>query len=1054
MAIPPSPGPSLGERLAPYGCSSFIRLDEKLTSVEQLDYLDLLPKQTNHAPLLTAVAEHQGAALLYLVDSGGDVKSDAESLAALRRQLANRSDPAWLGVLRPGSLEIFPIGFHEASGSKPVKVIEERNPAAPLFFQNLVHGTFEENRRLSGSDYVFSKIFDLLTRMTTEFVPVNGEAKLDALEVLSMAGRALFFRFLIDRRIVLETERSQICPDASELKDAFSSADKAAQTSAWLDATFNGDFLPLVDESIPANNREAREAEYLRYFRRTERLAGKRVFEHLHAILRGWRATGDAVQAELDWGDLDFAHIPVGVLSQVYESFSHRADPRTARDTSVHYTPRMIAGLMVEQAFDAAKNRASTRVLDSSCGAGIFLVLAFRRLVREHWVAHNERPKTAVIQSILYNQLRGFDISESALRLAALALYITTIELNGSPRPPQALRFPRNLRGEVLYRFGADESEATTFPLGSLGPEVPQHFDNAFDIVIGNPPWTRLRDSKDDLDNDDDDKSKSPTDELNRVFSAIGQRVLASRGLKDIAAGYQNPDKNPDLPFLWRAMEWAKKGAVIALAMPARLFGRTSGRGFEAWRAVLNSVEVTGLINGADLRWSAVWQDVKIPFCLVFARNTRPGADHRFYYAAPINEPELNGSGRFRIDYEAAQPLSVERVEKQPWILKTLAFGTWLDVEIMEALSSARIQTLKGFWAAWDRRGVKTGKGYDHSPQLKQKFVDFLADLPVFAPHSQTLLGVAQPETYGEKFGKNSNGQSSAYWPKTRDLFQPPLVVLPQSPGGKNSRPRAYILDHPVAFSQSYYGYSCTGHPEAATVAGLIYLLAHSTLFDYFCLMTSRRSGFDRQTFNKEEFDALPFPDIASLSEREKAHIRSLTQRLQVDTVEPRADLDRFIFKLYGLSPAAVQVAEDTLFSAASYRKAGKAALERTTIQTRKPFLEALQSELEPYFDVCAEHAAVSEAPFQPIDWREPWFFFSVSRQGHSVPVNPALMRKATEAANQRGCSRIMIHAPGKRGLLVGLLNQRRWWTITRARLCAQHIIRERLGSCGLPEHP
>lgn len=500
-------------------------------------------------------------------------------------------------------------------------------------------------------------------------------------------------------------------------------------------------------------------------------------------------------------------------------------------------------------------------------------------------------------------------------------------------------------------------------------------------------------------------------------------------------------------------MEWAKEGAVIALVMPARLFGRISGRGFEAWRAVLRSVEVTGLINGADLRWSAVWKDVKIPFCLFFARNRAPGPDHRFYYAAPINEPEMNGCGRFRIDYDAAQPLSTARVEKQPWILKALAFGTWLDVELMEALSTAGGQTLESFWAAWDRRGVKTGKGYDRSPQLTQKFVDFLGDLPVFAPHSQTLLGEAQPKTYGEMFGRNSEGRSSAYWPKTKDLFQPPLVVIPQSPGDQNSRPRAYILDHPVAFSQSYYGYSCAGHPQADTLAGLIYLLAHSTLFDYFCLMTSIRSGFDRQTFNKKEFDALPFPDVADLSERDKATIRSLTQRLQIDSVGPRADLNKFIFPLYGLNPDAVQVAEDTLFSAAAYRKAGRAALERTTVETRKPFLDALRSELEPYFDVCAEHAAVSEAAFQPADWRESWFFISVAREGHSVPVNPALMREAMDAANQRGCSRIMVHAPGKRGLLVGLLNQRRWWTITRARLCAQHIIRERLGSCGLPEH-
>jgi hypothetical protein len=1052
-APPDSPLP-LVQRMAAYGCSSIVRLDEKLTSADQLDYLDLLPKRSNHIPLLSGVAEHQGTALLYLVDATtSDVRSDEVSLAAARRLLANRSDPAWLGVLRPGSLEIYPISFRQTEDSRPVKVIDEGSETAPLFFQSLVHGTFEENNRLHGADYVFNKIFDLLTRMTDEFVPTEGKRKLEALEVLSMAGRALFFRFLIDRDIVRESELQEICPAADNLKDAFSSADKAAQTSAWLDATFNGDFLPLIDESIAAEEREAREVEYLRFFRRTDRLVGKAVFKHLHAILHGWRATGETVQTELDWDDLDFAHIPVGVLSQVYESFSHRADPRTARDTSVHYTPRLIAGLMVDQAFAAIKQKTSAKVLDSSCGAGIFLVLAFRRLVREHWMGE-QRPKTAVIQSILYNQLRGFDTSESALRLAALALYITAIELNGSPRPPQALKFPRNLRNTVLYRFGIGEDDTMpTFPLGSLGSEVPLDLDNTFDIVIGNPPWTRLRDNKEKHDDRvEQEGAKSPTDELNDAFTAIGHRVLLKRGLPDIAERYRNPDKNPDLPFLWRAMEWAKHGGVIALAMPARLFGRTSGRGFEAWRAVLQSIEVTGLINGADLRWSAVW-DVKIPFCIFFARNNRPGPDHRFYYTAPVNEPELNGHSRFRIDYDASQALSVERAKQQPWIFKTLAFGTWFDVHLMEALSARNNQTLASRWAAWDKAGVKTGKGYDRSPGLTQKYVDFLADLPVFKPPVEGLLVPIKAKTYGELFSTNSEGHSGAHMPRQKELYQPPLVIVPQSPGRNPRGRRAYISDRPVAFSQSYYGYSCAGHPAAEALAGLIYLLPHSALFDYFCLMTSRRSGFDRQTFNKEEFDALPFPDISLLSATDKTSIRDLVRRLESDVTEPRIDLNKLIFRLYGLDPTDVQVAADTLFSAAPYRKAGKAALERTTGETREPFLNSLRQELEPYFEVCGEHVAVTPARFQPDQWREPWFFVSVGREGTPVPTNSALMRQAMEAANQRGCSRIIINAPGRRGLVIGLLNQRRWWTVTRARLCAQYIIRERLGSCGLPEH-
>ncbi len=1047
---------SLAQRLAVFGCTEVVRLDEKLSAPEQLDYLDLLPKRSTEIPRLTAVAEHQGTALLFLVDASSNVKCDAESLTDLCRQLANRSDPAWLGVVKPGSLEIFPIGFHETADQQPITTIEEGTTTAPLFFQNLVHGTFVENHRLRGTDYVYRRIFELLTQTTDAFVPKDGKGRLDALEVLSMTGRALFFRFLIDRRIVLAKELSGIdgiCPAATDLKEAFSNAENAAATSAWLDATFNRDFLPLIDESNLAENRTAREAAYLQYFQRTEHLVGKRIFSHLRAILMGWKAVGNnSFQTEIDWGDLDFAHVPIGVLSQVYESFSHRADPRTARETSVHYTPRTIASLMVNEAFAAVDDKAGAKVLDSSCGAGIFLVLAFRRLVRERWLQDDEQPKTSIIQDILYKQVRGFDISESALRLAALGLYITAIELNASPRPPQSLKFPRNLRGEVLHRFGSKETDshkAVVFPLGSLSPEVSHDFDKTFDIVIGNPPWTRLREPKRDGDEaTDESHGKSATDQLNKEFTAIGRRVLEARGLHDLAKKYQNPDKNPDLPFLWRATEWAKDGGVIALALHARLFGRTSGKGFDAWLAILKSVEITGLINGADLRKTAVWDGMDMPFCVFFARNKTPELDHHFQYAAPNFEPDLNGGGRFRIDYEAARPIRAAELEKQPWLLKTLSLGTGLDAEITQHLIAAFPMSLKQQWLEWNPKRDKTGQGYNLSTSVAMTPVGFLSELLDFErPADGFAIDYSRLTTFNQRYHR-----ATANRPRQEALYQPPLVILPKAAGEDPLSPKAYIATQPLAFSQSYYGYSCAGHPDDKTLASLIYLVAHSLLFRYFALMVSVSQGADRMSFTKQDFDSLPFPDVINFTSETNANIRRLAQRLEKDERKPWDELNSLVFRLYGLDDDAVQIANDTLFAAAAYRKAGEAALEITTRNNRTDFVQTLRESLEPYFDVCGEHVVVREAEFQADSWREPWFFLAVSRESENVTINPKLMQKAMEAANQRGCSRIVVHAAGKRGLLLGILNQRRWWTITRARLCAQHIIREHLGGCGLAE--
>ncbi len=1055
---------TLVDRMRAYGCPIPIFLDEPLMSPDQIEYLDLLPSRTSDATL-SAVAEHQGTALLYLLDSCGEVAADDAAIQRLQRQLANRSDPAWLGVARLGSLELYPIGFHEEGLLAPLVTIPEDSQEAPLLYQNLVHGGLEVNRHLHGSDYVFKKIYRLLSQTIDRYVqPEDDRQAIEPLEVLSMAGRALFFRFLIDRRIVREEELGDICPQAGCLKDSFANAENAALVSAWLDDTFNGDFLQLIDESIPETDRAARHRAYSQYYSEVEQRVGHEFFDHLHAILNGWSKVGDGFQTELDWGDFDFAHIPVGVLSQVYESFSHRLDHRAAKRTSTHYTPRNIAGLMVDQVFSAVKDPAAVTVLDPACGAGIFLVLAFRRLVRERWCADKERPRTRTIQRILYGQLRGFDISESALRLASLALYITAIEINGTQRPPKSLKFPKNLRDSVLFDF-SEPLDATSrasrvpfFALGSLGPKVPSKLDGTFDIVIGNPPWTRLREEE--LQSTEEQLAESKTvrpasAKMNQEFTSIGRRVLRKRGLTELADTYENPDKNPDLPFLWRAGEWAKEGdGVIALALPARVFGRTSGKGYKAWSAILRSFSITGLINGADLRKTAVWESIDMPFALFFALNAVAPEGHRFYYATPKYEPSQNRHARFRIDYEATRPISVKRVQEQPWVLKTLSLGTWRDVAVMEKILAAFPQTLETAWKEWNPKGDRTGQGYNRSASLKQKPAAFLGSLLDFeSAGSGFSIEYSALRTYIEKYGQEDDSgvkRASAHRPKTSALYKPPLVIIPKAPGGNPQMPRSFMSRRSLAFSQSYYGYSCDGHPEAALLAALLYLVAHSSLFRYFALMTSVSQGADHMIFTKRDLDSLPFPDVSSLDASVKTMISKLARRLEQDRRKPWEEINSLLFDLYGLDEGEAQVVRDTIFSAAAYRHRGRPALERTRRNDRDRFSLELRKMLQPYFGVCGEEARIGELLGQPDTWEQPWFFVSISRASEEPRIGPDLLLQAMEEANRLSASRVLVRMPEQRGLLIGLLNQRRWWTVTRARLCGQLILRHHLDTLGL----
>jgi len=1026
------------------GCPELILLDSEVNA-SQLEYLDLVPAKTGALLLPDAVAEFQGRPLLYLVDDAGEAGKSPLQVAqvqGLQTLLANRSEHACLGVVRPGSLDVYPINLdRKALTEANFKTIQISDPDAPAFFQSLATGTFDLPGRPEQADYVYESIYGLLTAASTQLAGGKDKAgPMRGLEVLSTTGRALFFRFLIDRRIVLPSEVAEISPGADGLKDAFSNAENAAATSCWLDETFNGDLLPLVQGLTPETSSEERLRIYLRFYRDAGVATGQQLFRHLEAILQGWKHVGGTqFQTALDWDDFDFAHIPIGVLSQVYETFSHQWDEEHAEETSVYYTPRHLARILVEEAFAGLKQPADAAVLDPACGAGVFLVLAFRQLVRRNWEKLGVRPDTRTIQRILYKQLRGFEVSESALRLTALALYISAIELNSTQRPPRSLKFPRPLRDEVLFNFGRHElDQQHGFAMGILGPEVPVAFNNSFDIVVTNPPWTRLRATGKDAKARTEDKKQVA--ETNAAFTALTRRALAARGLEAVASGYANPDNNPDLPFLWRATEWSKQGGIIAMALPGRVILKQSAKGKAARDAIMLGLAVTGILNGSDLEKTPVWPKMDLPFILLFARNTLPRPDHRFHFATPIRENRLSTRGQFRLDYQAAETVSARTVVEKPWLLKALAVGTVLDIDVVDRLPQSSVSEY------WTKNGLYSGEGYNLSPGLKQQPADVLCSLPDFeVPASGFSIQPDQLPNWRDRYHRET-----AHRPRDKRLYQPPLVIIPQAPRNEaREQPKAFVSRQlAVAFSKSSYGFSAATSPDGQVIASALYLALHSSMYQYFCLMRSSRQGASFRTILKEDVEAFPFPDPTRLSDADKRRTIELAQALETRVTKPWGEIDEFIFKLYGLDEHDATVVRDTVTFCGPYRSIRQPAELPAGPEDLEVFRRYLEDMLQPLFQVADQKCAVRV--LDAGEWYPPWRFVSVTLAGDELGDTHKLLKRLMVEAGKTGASRIVLRVPDG-GLLVGILNQRRFWTRSRARLCSLNIERRHLDAFPLP---
>ena len=138
MIVPEaSPSPSLADlerEMNKIGCPELIALDGP-PSAAHLNYLDLMSGRRASDLWPTAVAEFQGRPILYLVnDLAGSVQPTETQVRHLGQVLANRSEHAVLGVVRPGELTLYPINLSRAeldsAAPKPISLTSFRPPCS------------------------------------------------------------------------------------------------------------------------------------------------------------------------------------------------------------------------------------------------------------------------------------------------------------------------------------------------------------------------------------------------------------------------------------------------------------------------------------------------------------------------------------------------------------------------------------------------------------------------------------------------------------------------------------------------------------------------------------------------------------------------------------------------------------------------------------------------------------------------------------------------------------------------------------------------------------
>jgi len=191
-------------------------------------------------------------------------------------------------------------------------------------------------------------------------------------------------------------------------------------------------------------------------------------------------------------------HVPPGLVDfgRETEHLSREHDWELARNAQarkaagVFYTPGVIVDGLVSLTLEevALLQAGLPTVLDPCCGTGNFLDAVYRRLLASIPDATQVGPRIGLLTASIF----GCDSDARAVEIAKRRLWQTAIETSNEWVPFAEFPHQNFLVGDALSLVPTDD--ARHLVLGAAwGPWLTAAFRRRFGIVIGNPPYGKVR---------------------------------------------------------------------------------------------------------------------------------------------------------------------------------------------------------------------------------------------------------------------------------------------------------------------------------------------------------------------------------------------------------------------------------------------------------------------------------------------------------------------------------------------------------------------------------
>ncbi|PXA04004.1 hypothetical protein DDZ13_08135 [Coraliomargarita sinensis] len=494
------------------------------------------------------------------------------------------------------------------------------------------------------------------------------------------------------------------------------------------------------------------------------------------------------------WEQYSFRFIPVSVLSHLYQHFAQSGK-------GAIYTPPFVADLILDHVLPYDKIQGNEKILDPTCGSGVFLVGAFRRLIH-YWQSNNDwsRPRVRQLKDILRRSIFGVEHLTEAANVAALNLALAVCDALQPRVIWDHLKFD-TLLGRNLFVGDFFEN------LDNLKDAAP----NGFSCIVGNPPF----------------------------HSELTQAAKKTRA-EDLQA-IPIPDGNIAYRVLEECASQLSSGSLMCLLQPSGLLYNSKSRNFakrflglHSVDAVLDFVSIRNLFESADTKAIAI-----------LARNEEPAAGHTIRHLTFRRTKSVHERLGFELDHYDLHSVPLETGRECPWVWKVNLLGGGRLVHLTHKVM--QWPTLKDFL---NEQGWTHGEGFIVGKKSGNKKAEWLKGMPFLPTESLTDEGIK------ENTIKVVEEEVFAA-PRVRARYSPPMLLI-----GENEKlPSSLWLKGELSFLHSIISINAPENQKEELVKFSESFDKHKSDLRTFCLLKSSRSIIGKSTaILKRDIEELPWP--------------------------------------------------------------------------------------------------------------------------------------------------------------------------------------------------